>query len=541
MKPFFCLGLVLSGCLFWSACGDVFRPIIIPNPPVSPNPQASHTVVSINNNGTVVAGTSMVIDVSGDTDVSIANVGLVPVHAVQQTSGVILVANQSVPGAQADSVTRLNFSSTTIITTATITVPANSAPNFVATTEQNEAYVLLPNYTDPTTGMLTPSFGVINTVSNFLAYIVPVGNTPVAMTETADGTKLYVANNADNTISGFNTSDRSSRTIVGSFTAPLWASARSDSQRVYVLNGTGVISTLDTTSTAGPDNVIDASVSAPGASYMLYDGNLNRLYLPQGAQGQLTMLDVSQSVPSVITGAPITVPIVAASARAQGDVCSTFTPSAVNTDAAASLPDGSRAYVGSYAEFAVNVAISSATASSGITTYTYSLQPPATVNLLPGMVIEISGATPADYNGTFQILAVGSGAFQVSNTPTDTYIGGGTGVSSNICPQVTVINAASNTITGSIAIPGFPAYDTLCATTRDMIGPTGSGFRFSMAPGGDSSRVYLASCDGGMVNIIDTTTESYILNLPEPIGTRPLIPPAVQNPPQNPVFLLAGP
>jgi len=52
-------------------------------------------------------------------------------------------------------------------------------------------------------------------------------------------------------------------------------------------------------------------------------------------------------------------------------------------------------------------------------------------------------------------------------------------------------------------IPGFAAYDAFCATTR---------FRLTMAAAGDSSRAYLASCDGGMVNIILTATESYIEN-----------------------------
>ena len=42
----------------------------------------------------------------------------------------------------------------------------------------------------------------------------------------------------------------------------------------------------------------------------------------------------------------------------------------------------------------------------------------------------------------------------------------------------------------------------------------------TMAAGGDSSRAYLASCDGGMVNIIDTSSDTYILNLPAPIGSR---------------------
>ena len=64
-------------------------------------------MVSINDNGTVVNGSAMVIDVSGDTDVSIANVGLAPVHAVQQSASVILVANRAVTGQQADSLTKL--------------------------------------------------------------------------------------------------------------------------------------------------------------------------------------------------------------------------------------------------------------------------------------------------------------------------------------------------------------------------------------------------------------------------------------------------
>jgi hypothetical protein len=110
----------------------------------------------------------------------------------------------------------------------------------------------------------------------------------------------------------------------------------------------------------------------------------------------------------------------------------------------------------------------------------------------------------------------------------------------NICPQVTEIDAVSNTVASSTPIPGFPDatvpgsqyYIPICTTTR---------FRFTMAAGGDSSRAYFTSCDGGAVDIIDTSSESYILNLPTPVGTLPPIPPNPQNPPQNPVFLLAGP
>jgi DNA-binding beta-propeller fold protein YncE len=478
MKRFLWLGFVLCLELICSGCGDTFRPIIIPNPPTFPNPKAAHTVVAINDNGIFTPGTAMVVDVSGDTNVSVANVDLAPVHAVQQTASQVLVVNQAVTGLNpppdtclvaippnppnqvfnvCSSITKLNFSGTVISSTSAITLPAYSEANFVATTESSQAYVLLPHYIpDPIKSptVIVPSVGVVNTQSNSLGSSKPVGSKPVAMAETPNAQKLYVANHDSNSISAFNTVGLSSRTVTGSFNAPLWVTARSDSQRVYVLNGDGVVSTIDTTSTAGPDNVIDASISAPKATYMLYDGNKNRLYIPGGAQ--LTILDVSQSSPQILAGGPIAIPTVAPSLRLGSDPCSKTSEQTLTVAAVAALPDGSRAYVGGYYEDTVN-----------------------NINY--------------------------------------------------ICPQVTVINVASNTIKSSTAIPGFPAYDAFCSTTR---------FRVMMAAAGDSSRAYLASCDGGSVNIIDTTGDSYILNLPAPIGVRPG---GTQNLPQNPVFLFAGP
>lgn len=79
MRRFLCLGFVLFFYVVMSGCGDTFRPIIIPNPPTFPNPAAAHTVVSINDNGSFVAGSAMAINVSGDSVSSIANTD-VPSH-----------------------------------------------------------------------------------------------------------------------------------------------------------------------------------------------------------------------------------------------------------------------------------------------------------------------------------------------------------------------------------------------------------------------------------------------------------------------------
>ncbi len=554
MKRFLWLGFVLFVYVICSGCGDTFRPIIIPNPPIFPNPKAAHSVVAINDNGSAAPGSAMVIDVSGDTDVSVHDVGYAPVHAVQQTASQVLVVNHSASNGQADSITKLSFNSTIISGSTTISLPANSAPSFVAVAPTDTtAYVTLPNYVpDPVNnpGVVVPSVGVVNTQSNNMVATIATGNNPVALAVTPDKSKLYVANQGDGTISAFNTVDRSARTITGSLTyPPIWLVARTDSQRVYVLEQTtihglgGTLAWIDTTSTAGPDVLTETAISVPGATTMTYDPNLNRMYIPGGQQ--VAIVDVSQSLPQFLGGGPLTISPVLSSSRASSDVCSPFTAGPVTAAAVAVLPDGSRAYVGSYARFEVDVAISNASLNSdGVhTTYTYSLQPPGTIDLFPGLVITISNVystgfdskkkPPSDFDGTFTIISVGGGTFEVANAPIDTYISGGAGVAPNICPQVTVINATSNTIkTPQITISGVPGYEPFCSNTR---------FRMMMAAAGDSTRAYLSSCDGGNVNIIDTSNDTYIENLPAPVSNSPPIPPNTFNPPQNPVFLFAGP
>jgi len=523
MKRFLWLGFVLLVYLICSGCGDTFRPIIIPNPPTFPNPAGAHTVVSINYNeiytefddvGTFVpmTGSAMVIDVSGDSDVSIQNVGFAPVHAVQQSAGVILVVNQAqtlsnnVPTSSCSvaipptppnqtfnvcpSITKLNFSSTTISSTNTISLPIYSGASFVAVAPSaTTAYVTLPTYPpDPTQPQtVVPSVGVVNTLSNSLVATIPLSNNPstnpYALAVTPDNTKLYVANNSSPcnpptsgvcSISALNTADQSSRGIVGPTgspavltSPPIWLTARSDSQAVYVLEATtGTLAWLNTTSTAGPDTLTETSnpmISVPGATTMTYDPNLNRLYIPGGQQ--VAIVDVSQSPPQYLAGGPITIPTVAPTARGAADPCSLTSAQTLTVAAATALPDGTRAYVGAY------------------------------------------------YVDT----------------------------NDNICPQVTVIDAVSYAVKSAIVVPGFPDatnpntlayYVPVCATMP---------FRFMMAAAGDSSRAYLSSCDGGMVNIIDTSNDTYILNQPAPVGSRAPIPPSALNPPQNPVFLIAGP
>jgi hypothetical protein len=223
--------------------------------------------------------------------------------------------------------------------------------------------------------------------------------------------------------------------------------------------------------------------------------------------------------------------------------------------AAAALPDASRAYVASIP----NVALSSQATVSAVqgdgtnATFTYTWT--GGHDLAPGILVTVSGiSSPNDvFNGTYTIIATsGTSCDQptqvctfLAANPTvlstkATVTGSVASTGDNLFPQITVVDVPSNTITSSFNTSGFPDatvagtpyYAPICATTR---------FRFMMAAGGDSTRTYLSSCDGGNVNIIDTAANKYVLNLAAPIGARTPIPPSVLNPPQNPVFLIAGP
>jgi DNA-binding beta-propeller fold protein YncE len=508
MKRFLWLGFVLSVYLICTGCGETFRPIIIPNPPTFPNPSASHSVLAVNDNGDITKGSAMSIDVAGDADISNHSVDIHPVHAVQQTASQVLVVNQAVNGLDIGTTTclvqdglftydvcpslwKLSFNGESITSTSSVSLPIYAGANFVASAPSDSlAYVAMPTYPpDPTVPTaIQPSVQVVNTLSNVLGPILPVGNNPVALAVTPDKTKLYVANEGDSTISGFNTNTGNPSSRSGSPTStsspPIWLSARSDSQAVYVLEKDGLLAWLNTTSTAGPDiftETSDPAISIPDATLMVYDPNKNRLYIPGGSQ--LAIVDVSQSPPQYLSAGsikgPITtcqpsqtncISIVPPTMRGTTDPCYTTIPTVLNVVAAAALPDGSQAYVGSYYVDAAD----------------------------------------------------------------------------NICPQVTPIDGVSFAVGTSIALPGFPDattptvsgggpnpyYVPVCVNTR---------FRFMMAAGGDSSRAYLSSCDGGAVNIVDTTIQSYIEDLPAPIGARAPIPPSLLNPSQNPIFLLAGP
>ena len=292
---------VLVLMLLCISCGETYRPVATPIPPNPPSPELSHVVVVVSGNGSAHPGASTTIDVSGDTAVSRSTVGLMPVQAALVRNG----ASVYVPNSGDDTVS--TFSPTSAVPVITISLPAGSTPVFAGTAEAGTVYIA-------NSGSNTVL--AINTTSNVIEVPlsgVPVGVNPVYLAETPNQQYLYSANAGIGGSGGSVTSiDPVDRTVNSPIANATWVSpvsvlARSDSNRVYVLDqGSGLVSAIST----GANAVVNSVSVGVGANFMAYDPTLNRLYVANPVTNAVTYLDASSDALTAVTipvGNPVSV------------------------------------------------------------------------------------------------------------------------------------------------------------------------------------------------------------------------------------------
>lgn len=356
------LAVIALPILFWCACGDTFRPVVIPIPPTPPDPRSAHTALAITNNGDFNPGSVMLIDVSGDSTSGVGNVGRHPSHAafVPPNAGHIAVANK-VDNSVTIVSTLAGSSGLTAPTTITLMPLFN--PVFLNSTESNVVYVANQGDATPTTpATVPPSVAVISVNSNTVTNVIqlaplnsptfPLVANPVSLAETPDARKLYVASKglapSFGSVTSINTVDQTNALIpdpTSILNTPISAVARSDSARVYVLNqGNGNLAVIDSSSSPTADTFLPGtpvSVGA-GADFMTYDSHLNRLYVTNAALGTVTVLDATVDPPHPL--ASLTLPAGPNPSCPIG--CSSVAP----------LADGTRAYVTTLRQSGSNVA-----------------------------------------------------------------------------------------------------------------------------------------------------------------------------------------
>jgi YVTN family beta-propeller protein len=274
----------------------------------------------------------MQVDVSGDSEGGVTPVGIGPSHATLQASGAI--SQMWVANTLADSLSVFTPSTanplSTIGAATTVSLPSGSAPAFVNSTESGAMYVANSG---------NDTVGVINTTPTppVLVATIPVGTAPVALAETPDATRLYVANSGSNSVTSISPADRTVRATIAVSPSPQWAVARSDSARVYVLSTTaGVVTTIDPLT----DNVLSTLPVGAGATYLYYDSRRNRLYVPL-PNGTVGIYDATVDPPALLATIDLTTTI-------PGTSNSPCPASGCSAASVAALPDGTRAYIASF-------------------------------------------------------------------------------------------------------------------------------------------------------------------------------------------------
>lgn len=621
------LAAMAMAVMLWMACGEVYRPVVIPINSNPPNPANFHAVFGISTNTPGNFGTALQIDVSGDSNIGVANMGVNPTHAailpnnsqvfvangagdpctgvdvitafspafdsrtatglgnpatftlpnvgtgqpplsgisaISESGSVvtvtlstaianavagasIVISNVVIPGGGAnalgyngcfpilsasgasiqyvDSVSGLNPATGG---TATVPVFCRYLPDYVATTQNNAVFEA--NYGsdgDPNCNLASTdsvaSLSPVNSAITQIGYLAP-GSHPIAMVETPDAQNLYVLNQGTDSLGNHTITDLSpidlstiasipTGTTPGS--TPVWAVARSDNQRVYVLTEGDVA-----TGESGKLLVIDpatnailpaqASLSQVGvaANFVLYDSHLNRLYVTNPGNPNPTAANPGDAALYIFgitggtdsTGTPNDTPTLLM--KIPMTIGSQVCPGGCQPVSVAALPDGSRFYVASYS------------------TQTNCLDP-----------------------------TVGAG---------------------NACmiPMLTVFDALSMTVKPAAASPVAPAMSVLISPTFASMQyavptvtscvppspyvPTPGSTRFRMftAAAADSSHVYVSICDGGVIADIDAVTSSVAAgstNTPDTLISDMPTPFSAANPrsnglpsTQNPVFLLTG-
>jgi len=482
--------------LVWMACGQVYRPVVIPcsaggvpGCPVEANPTPSnfHAVFGISTNAPNYPGGAMQIDVSGDSvigetpsyDPSKPNLGDNPTSVAlsPNNSRVFVSSAGSVASGGVDAVSSFTPAFQSTIGTGlgavnTIALPAGSQPVFVNTTQNTALYVA---------NFGTNSVSSINTSSNVLSNTVPVGTSPVSLAETPDAFKLYVANQGSNSVTSLNPTDLSQNIVTG-FTGvtPVWVVARKDSQKVYVVTeGDGQLVTID----VATDTVTSTLPVGVGANYIFFDPNLNRLYVTNPVTGVVYVFSD--------TSATDTPTLLAAISFTAG---STACPSGCTPVGVTALLDGSRFYVASY-QTATTCPDTNVAGSC----------------VIPGLTVFDANSFAVKYPSAPTLSLLGFAPYAVGQYA--------------VAPVASCASAAL-----------YPA----------LYSPAVTRFRMFTVAAADSSRVYVSMCDAGVVAVINTTnanTNNSGNTLPPDTVVTDLVTAPEANSAtalQSPIFLLMG-
>ena len=323
--------LILAGvtavCVLLAAgCNDTLRQFIIQVPPPGGDQctacGANAVVVSTNpaslNPATPTApGSTLHIDVTGDSVVGVAQVGPNPVFLGGPPSRVFVINSDNTVTSYATS----GLTPISIVGTATqpgtvsgsIAGGAGSSGTFyIANTATNNLSLV---------ALIAGGTGVTGTVP------VSPSTGPVAVAANSANNKIYVVNSGSNNVSVLSTVDNTIQTTIPVGSHPIWGVMATDGVHVFIVNqGDGTVSVIDTLldkvicptlfNTPATPCTSSFSVGTSASSqpnFAVYDPKLQRVYVSNTGENTISVIkangiDLSKGaagLPSVLANIPV--------------------------------------------------------------------------------------------------------------------------------------------------------------------------------------------------------------------------------------------
>jgi len=525
------LAVAVVSIIFWAACGQVYRPVVIPcstggvpGCPVETNPSPAnfHAVLGISNNAPGYSGEAMQLDVAGDSVIgetsfstgSAPNAGLNPTHAAMLPSDsrvYVATAGSAFPGGTdsiesfspvfqstqgtgfgAVSTIGLPSQSTSIVAISeaanVVTVTLGTALSNVvagsaivignqAVTGYNGTFAIVAitgttlQYVDTVTGLAPSSGGTAS-----------VPPQPVFV-NSSQNTAMYVANYNTNSVSAINTA---SNVVVNSAlvgTNPVSLAETPNGLKLYVANqGSNTVSSLNPVDMTA--NVV-TGFTGVNPVWVVARGDSQKVYVLTEGDGQLVTIDVAT------------------------DTVTSSLPVGAGANFIFFDPNLNRLYItnpvtGMVYVFSDTGPNDTPTQLAAIS-MTAGANPPCKTACTPVSVTSL-------LDGSRFYVA----SYQTSTTCPDSTVSGAC-----VVPLLSVFDANSLTLkypsAPSMTLLTWPPFatnqyavlqQTYCATAPlypALYSPGVPRFRMFTAAAADSSRVYVSICDAGAIAIVNTT------------------------------------
>jgi len=290
------LACAAAAGFFVSGCGDTFRPVATPLPQPSPDPQSFRLAVmtacelipgtTTCNPGGVPSQASDV-NVSGDSVEGVVPVGLSPMFALVQNSGVI--ATVTTADFDNDTVSQHvdNHISSVVSVSAPTTIGLPSGAHPISLANANGILYVAESGRSVV--------GVLSGAPLALTTEIPVGTNPVNLALLPNSSKIYVVNRVSASVTVISTANNNVVTTIPVGSTPVWAVASPDSSRVYVVNqGSGSISVVDATS----DTVIATLSVGASPNYATFDARNQRVVVTNPGSNTVSVINADPTSPA---------------------------------------------------------------------------------------------------------------------------------------------------------------------------------------------------------------------------------------------------